>query len=458
MQNLNKFTKHELINKIKKLDNQNSNQGHNQGHNQSFLHKIVSTILLFKSLILKLTLITLIIKWIKKYSLVKKFWHIFSLIASTLLGLSIVDIYSLDIISWIKDTSIYKWYSDLLYPKEIIKNNKSEFQFPKRITDKTTENETEHTRISEWINRNPKKEIEESKEDSIWDIIQNNSKAILIVSGVIIISGLSWYYFDEIKDIYTTSIEWIRNHFSKPSAGDTGGQTSATQGSSQSTITPTSPNIQLTDNQTPDTAQVINKEPDQSRVVKVIEREYGTDRKLSKITLRSEAITEEFSANVKGKGVLTSPSLEDLNNKVQESWENSSDSSSSTITLDNINKTEVAPEKVLATMWRLMLPLEARIKMNYIESAFKTDSEIDATRATSLMHKLVDVIIEYNAQIDLVNSNHSSDWSLEDINNHKISLYKLRKWISEYHQLIIPTDELIEIGDISNVLTKIVPS
>jgi hypothetical protein len=74
------------------------------------------------------------------------------------------------------------------------------------------------------------------------------------------------------------------------------------------------------------------------------------------------------------------------------------------------------------------------------------------------MHKLVDVIIEYNAQIDLVNSNHSSDWSLEDINNHKISLYKLRKWISEYHQLIIPTDELIEIGDISNVLTKIVPS
>jgi hypothetical protein len=62
MQNLNKFTKHELINKIKKLDNQNSNQGHNQGHNQSFLHKIVSTILLFKSLILKLTLITLIIK------------------------------------------------------------------------------------------------------------------------------------------------------------------------------------------------------------------------------------------------------------------------------------------------------------------------------------------------------------------------------------------------------------
>jgi hypothetical protein len=58
MQNLNKYTKHELISKIKNLDNQKSNQG----HNQSFLHKIVSTILLFKSLILKLTLITLIIK------------------------------------------------------------------------------------------------------------------------------------------------------------------------------------------------------------------------------------------------------------------------------------------------------------------------------------------------------------------------------------------------------------
>jgi hypothetical protein len=56
MQNLNKFTKHELINKIKRLDNQNSNQ------NQSTLIKIVEYFLQFKSLILKITLIAFIIK------------------------------------------------------------------------------------------------------------------------------------------------------------------------------------------------------------------------------------------------------------------------------------------------------------------------------------------------------------------------------------------------------------
>ena len=118
----------------------------------------------------------------------------FGWIASTILGISLIDIYSLEVISWIKDTSIYKWYSELFYPKEVIsqvkENKSSEFQFPKRITEKTSENETGHSRISEWINRNNQKEIEETKEFSIIDIIQNNSKAIFIVTGVIIIKNL----------------------------------------------------------------------------------------------------------------------------------------------------------------------------------------------------------------------------------------------------------------------------
>jgi hypothetical protein len=56
MKNLNKFTKTELINKIKKFDNQNNN------NSKSILIKIVEYILLFKSLILKLTLLALLIR------------------------------------------------------------------------------------------------------------------------------------------------------------------------------------------------------------------------------------------------------------------------------------------------------------------------------------------------------------------------------------------------------------
>ena len=88
MKNLNKYTKAELISKFKTLENKNSNK--------SFSQLIINSLLLYKSLILKLTLITLIIKWIKKYSLVRKLWHIFSLISSTLLGFSLIDIYGFD--------------------------------------------------------------------------------------------------------------------------------------------------------------------------------------------------------------------------------------------------------------------------------------------------------------------------------------------------------------------------
>jgi hypothetical protein len=64
MKNLNKFTKSELINKFKKLQ-ENSN-------NKSLFSKILGNILLFKTFILKITLIALLIKVFKKYSIIRK--------------------------------------------------------------------------------------------------------------------------------------------------------------------------------------------------------------------------------------------------------------------------------------------------------------------------------------------------------------------------------------------------
>jgi hypothetical protein len=54
MKNLNKFTKGELINKFKKLEEQNLNQ--------TLIFKILGYIIYFKSLIIKITLITFLIK------------------------------------------------------------------------------------------------------------------------------------------------------------------------------------------------------------------------------------------------------------------------------------------------------------------------------------------------------------------------------------------------------------
>jgi hypothetical protein len=67
------------------------------------------------------------------------------------------------------------------------------------------------------------------------------------------------------------------------------------------------------------------------------------------------------------------------------------------------------------------------------------------------MKKLVDIIAGYDAQVNLINSTHSQTWSNEDRTNFIHSLYYFRKWISEYHQLIIPTDEILEAGTIDDV-------
>lgn len=102
MKILNKFSKAELITKL--------NHNLEQKQQQSNINKIIDLILSFKSLILKITLITFIIRWIKKYSLIKKLWYLFTIIGSSLLGLSMIDIYAFDLLNWIQNTSIYKWY------------------------------------------------------------------------------------------------------------------------------------------------------------------------------------------------------------------------------------------------------------------------------------------------------------------------------------------------------------
>jgi len=124
MKDINKFTKADLIAKLKTLENKVNNKSkvitndsiqsnQNNESNQTLSNLIVTTLINLKGILIKITLITFIIKWIRNYSLIPKLWHIFSLIGSTLLGFSLIDIYYWDVITWIKDTSIFKWYAEL---------------------------------------------------------------------------------------------------------------------------------------------------------------------------------------------------------------------------------------------------------------------------------------------------------------------------------------------------------
>ena len=62
--NINKLTKSELIQKFRQLQVENNNKG--------LFSKILTYILLFKSFLLKITLIALFIKVFRKYSFFRK--------------------------------------------------------------------------------------------------------------------------------------------------------------------------------------------------------------------------------------------------------------------------------------------------------------------------------------------------------------------------------------------------
>lgn len=94
--NLNKFTKAELISKFKKLESKNSNSNNN---NQSILKNIIEKILLFKNILLKLTLISLLIRIFRKYSIIRKIWVLINTIAMSIFGISLIDIYATEFLS-----------------------------------------------------------------------------------------------------------------------------------------------------------------------------------------------------------------------------------------------------------------------------------------------------------------------------------------------------------------------
>lgn len=95
MKNLKKLTKAELISKLnslktKQLEIMNSNTT-NISNNPTLFKVILKNILYFKSIILKVTLIALIIKLFKRYSILRRLWTVFNTILVTIFGISLVD-------------------------------------------------------------------------------------------------------------------------------------------------------------------------------------------------------------------------------------------------------------------------------------------------------------------------------------------------------------------------------
>lgn len=377
MKNLNKYTKAELISKLKnkRLEIQNSN---------TITEGIISKILLFKSLILKLTLITFIITWIKKYSLVRKLWHLFSMIGSTLLGFSMIDIYAFDFIDWLKDTNIYKWYSELFNNPKIESDNKPSSimrTFDKNATRNETKDEEDFgiiRKIHKITNPEPDPVIIDKLEEDIENPPFYKNK-YFIIGAASITMLVSWYYFDEIKTGYGAIIDYLSSFRSSPPDDSTGNN------SNSSAISNT-----MTD------GSKLNIKQKLDNLFKTSDRIAGDASSEIEILDNSQPIASTSKlAKVKGA------SLEDLNNQASESWAApKSDSSSSTITPSKIDEitTLIEPIEQVTKTWNLMFSSNVLNKIKIIEKTLESSIELDDKRKDFLARLLGELMAEYDVQ------------------------------------------------------------
>ena len=187
--NLNKFTKAELISKLKKKNS----------INKGFIKIMLSYIILFKSFLLKITLIALLLKIFRKYSLLRKIWTIISSIVMSIFGISLYDIYGSDffvnILNIIRSTYVYSWFSGLFSIKDTEIPSKL-----KTINTTSTGNEKSSGMV-EGIKKLIIKEPEIIEEDPII------KKRYVILGLLLILAGLTWWYYgDSISPIISSGI------------------------------------------------------------------------------------------------------------------------------------------------------------------------------------------------------------------------------------------------------------
>jgi hypothetical protein len=409
MKNLNKFTKSELINKYKNLENEKTSNKTIINQFISYLHQFCKIILTFKNFLLKLTLITFFIKILKNYRILRKIWTILNTIIVTIFGISLLDNFGIgylqlflreirfvtgNIIEYLTNTHFYKYLTKLFSredeasSKETNKNG-SMMESNIRETTRNEENIRENYRtskISEIIRGEEIKAEDESK--------SNNNKYYIIV-GVLIASALVWYYSEELKTGGASLIDWIKSFF----PGDDPNNNPREHLNRRARI------------------NVDNNEKVRFKE-SVITHDDNNVQSSSKVKL------EDF----KGKGKLTSSSLDDLVNQSQESWLEDSSSTSSDETIKPLSENQLRDISSIKEQLKIYLPDEIIEEMNYVESKLPLSNLEDASE---LGRKMADIKTS-NVQFKNLIESQRKDGKPELLIEVAEENYKnLEKWIEK---------------------------
>jgi hypothetical protein len=422
---LQNYTKAELISKLNKIKNDKIEQKSSIINKlKSYLSKLIELIINFKSILLKITLLTFFMKIFRKYRIFRRIWTILNSIIVSIFGLSLIDNFGFDLVNkvifeikyisysmvdYLTNSQFYKYLSDLFNKNDEIQSNKTNI-INKEIVNKElirkhkssggvwTPTDTPEYKLSEWLkNKDQNQDIQEPE--------INYNKYFLIAGTIIIISCLGWVYWDEITTGGTSFLEWIRSFRgdNNPGNGDL-----------------------------PREGR-INPRAELERLVR--ERTIETEEKLS-----------DLIDKPKGKSVrIMSPSLEDLNEKVQESWNASPTSTTSSI------------ETVKASSIETVNPSSSSIETANPSSSIET-----AKASTSSIETVNPSEIKKESPFPLSGSFQPS----KDLNEDKFSLLDLKtKWKDiikpelrqsiEYVEKHLPKNELDDTNYINTLLEDI---
>ena len=348
--NFQKYTKAELISKFKQLQKDKSN------------NDLFAKLLVIKTFLLKISLMALLIKLFRKYSIIRKIWTVLNWLAVSVFGLTFIDIYGsefiVNIISFLKSTQIYQWYSHLLgYKSEEVKQKPSSGLKSSNLPSTSNkERSAEDYRLLEWFDKI------KNKQPEIIDNEQEDNLKYYIIYGVIITISCCfiYHYWDDITPYASNIWNWFKGR----RGGDNPGNNSST-GASVSIPSQTTGNISIPTNSEVESSRLawdkfkqkfkLWKDNSSNPIseslteeIEVIDNTNPTEGS-SGSSGSNESIDRYFPENptIKGKEVdrtqvLTSPSLEKLNTSVEETWSSSTrdsspDSSSSGSTIKPYN-------------------------------------------------------------------------------------------------------------------------
>jgi hypothetical protein len=466
---LNKYTKAELISKIKdsKKESKPNLVSNNINQIKSYFSQIWDLMLTFKNILLKLTLISLLVNLSKKYKIFRKIWSVINSIVMSIFGLSIIDNFGFEFITkflieiriitsvitdYLSNTQFYNYLVKLFNVRnqtqintgltEIQKvDNVTEIQKLDKVTEiqkldslrKSSEgiwtsSDNPH-KVSSWL-KGESSEIHEKVEGIKPESNNHYKKYIAIIGGIIIVSSLSWDYSDEIIGGMTSTWEWIKSFRSGPPSSPT------SDSDSNRTFIPTNTNSNLINVETPPDIEMENtRSLVSSPSLDNWNRQAADSWREITRTPESDSSTQTVTPQSfieqpsKGKSPERSVDFDEIDTY-------GASSSSNTIVESSYILSDLEKEIIdrIKFEWKDIIQKTIKARILFIENQFVLDKTISPRVSKQMVSYLVD--IENSTDKKIESMKDFKEGEIEWMEN-KLLLELQNNWIKQYHDLII---------------------